>query len=380
MYGYLYLPNLTFHSNVRQARPGGTIIHFGNLNTTTSSLSQETPNLRATLHACLHDQPLVRATALSSGIKPPHIPSSANMEHLHQYNRKYLGIQDYNQHSAQLGENFYNKLCSITPIGKCIQDNQQNGCHTPPTLTSRPSIYAHQTAYGPKQGQAALSNDTGFSQIGPKLTDLQTSTQEQYSECPHSSPTKRNSKNQQPQKLESVSHLDWKRTIPNKQTLLQTGFGQPSLAHSFNQEACFETVLLFIIKSGHSNPCDTFNLLLAHPLHAHLASAVVNLSDYNFTWLRDYNLHWATQKMVNRSKLHAFLACLLHYNLDTSLLMSYLGNNYTGAYRNVPEVIKTLQHYKIDKNLINQYARVMTTGCPNRFVANTSRNNALHYW
>ena len=124
----------------------------------------------------------------------------------------------------------------------------------------------------------------------------------------HTVPQPRNSKNQQPQKLESVSHLDWNQTIPNKQTLLQTGFGQPSLAHSFNQEACFETVLLFIIKSGHSNPCDTFNHLLAHPLHAHLASAVVNLSDYNFTWLRDYNLHWATQTMMNRSKSYAFLA------------------------------------------------------------------------
>ena len=177
-----------------------------------------------------------------------------------------------------------------------------------------------------------------------------------------------------------ASHI-WIGSEPSQTNKLSSRrFGQPSLAHSFNQEACFETVLLFIIKSGHSNPCDTFNLLLAHPLHAHLASAVVNLSDYNFTWLRDYNLHWATQTMINRSKFYAFLACLLHYNLDTSLLMPYLGNNYTGAYRNVPEVIKTLQHYKINKNLINQYARVMTTGCPNRFVANTSRNNALHYW
>ena len=112
----------------------------------------------------------------------------------------------------------------------------------------------------------------------------------------------------------------------------------------------------------------------------HTASAVVHLSDYDFTWLRDYNLDWASQTMISRSKSYAFLACLLHFDLDTSMLMRYLGNNYTGAYRNTHKVIKTLRHYKINTNLIDQYMRVITIGCPNHVVAETSRANALHYW
>ena len=209
----------------------------------------------------------------------------------------------------------------------------------------------------------ALSNDTSFMSIGQKLPKLLSFTQAHH-----------------PRAVLTGASLDWRRTIPTKLALLRTGFGQPSLAHSFHQEACFETVLLLILKSGHLNPCDTLNLLLVHPLHAHLASAAMHLSDYDFTWLRDYNLDWASQTMISRSKSYAFLACLLHFDLDTSLLMRYLGNNYTAAYRNTHKVIKTLRHYKINTNLIDQYMRVITICFPNHVVAETSRANALHYW
>jgi len=230
----------------------------------------------------------------------------------------------------------------------------------------------------------ALSNDTSFMSIGQKLPKLlsftrahHNSTSSYHSRVPFG-PTENS--DHHPRAVLTGASLDWRRTIPTKLALLCTGFGQPSLAHSFHQEACFETVLLLILKSGHLNPCDTLNLLLVHPLHAHLASAAVHLSDYDFTWLRDYNFDWSSQTMISRSKSYAFLACLIHFDLDTSLLMRYLGNDYTGACRNTHKVIKTLWQYKINTNLIDKYMRVITIGCPNHFVAETSQANALHYW
>lgn len=73
-------------------------------------------------------------------------------------------------------------------------------------------------------------------------------------------------------------------------------------------------------------------------------------------------------------------ACLLHYNLDTSMLMRYLGNNYTGAYRKVDEIVKQLRELRITEALIEKYIHVMLTGCPNHFVAGTTRANALLHW
>jgi len=74
------------------------------------------------------------------------------------------------------------------------------------------------------------------------------------------------------------------------------------------------------------------------------------------------------------------LACLLHYGLDTSFLMRYLGNNYTGAYCEVSCIADILRIHKINHSLINKYVRIMLTGCPNHFIANTTRANALLHW
>ena len=74
------------------------------------------------------------------------------------------------------------------------------------------------------------------------------------------------------------------------------------------------------------------------------------------------------------------MACLLHYNMNVSMFMGYLGNSYTGAYRNVEVAIKILSPYNIDPESIQHYIRVMTVGCSNHFVAEISRANAMEYW
>ena len=73
-------------------------------------------------------------------------------------------------------------------------------------------------------------------------------------------------------------------------------------------------------------------------------------------------------------------ACLLHYNLDVALLMRYLGNNYTAAHRQVGKTTDILRQHNIDEELIQQYIRVMTVGCPNRMVFESTRDNAMKYW
>ena len=348
---------------MRTARPGGTIVHFDTIKSTRSSPHHATPSHGSPSVACQHQQAVVGSTTPTSTKTAPHIPSTTDVEHLCQYNKKYLGIKDYDPTSAHLGKTFYTILCSLHTVDTANSIKGSNYCTTLDTISSKIIAPMQQTTPDSAWRRNALSNDTSFMSIGQKLPKLLSFTQAHH-----------------PRAVLTGASLDWRRTIPTKLALLRTGFGQPSLAHSFHQEACFETVLLLILKSGHLNPCDTLNLLLVHPLHAHLASAVVHLSDYDFTWLRDYNLDWASQTMISRSKSYAFLACLLHFDLDTSLLMRYLGNNYTGAYRNTHKVIKTLRHYKINTNLIDQYMRVITIGCPNHFVAETSRANALHYW
>jgi len=107
-------------------------------------------------------------------------------------------------------------------------------------------------------------------------------------------------------------------------------FGKQDLNHSFAQEACFETTLLHILCSGYLAPQDTLAVCDAHPLIGHLAAAKIAYTHYDFRWLVEYNIDWDNQKVIDPARQEAMTACLLHYNLDTSMLMRYLGNNYTG--------------------------------------------------
>ena len=74
------------------------------------------------------------------------------------------------------------------------------------------------------------------------------------------------------------------------------------------------------------------------------------------------------------------MACLLHYNMDVSLVIRFLGNNYTAAHREVSETVETLRQHNINKELIQHYIHIMTVGCPNKMVFETTRMNALKYW
>jgi hypothetical protein len=167
---------------------------------------------------------------------------------------------------------------------------------------------------------------------------------------------------------------------PSPRDLLRSSFGKTSANHSFVQEACFETSFVIVLKSGFFEPADILALHRCHPLLSHLLCACVHLHRYDFLWLARYNLDWDKQQSLDRNKAYAFLACLLHYNLSVASTIRFLGNNYTGAYRDIPSIVASLRSHGIAETLISHYERVMTVGCPNHLNASTSRENALLYW
>ncbi len=84
------------------------------------------------------------------------------------------------------------------------------------------------------------------------------------------------------------------------------------------------------------------------------------------------------QTDINPQKQTTFFACLLHYRMDTSLVMRYLGGNYMAVHRNIDGIIQRISPY-VDANLLQHYRRVMTTGCPNKFNTTCSQENFMTY-
>ena len=173
--------------------------------------------------------------------------------------------------------------------------------------------------------------------------------------------------------------LQWQYQLPTQVDLCTNGFGKPDTKHSFTQEASCETSLFTVLKSGYLADTDTTSLYAANPLIEHLDTMRKRLANYDFTWLRNMDTTWAAQKSISRSKSMAMMACLFHYNLDVSLLMRYLGNNYVAAHRNIEAIVERIRPFVSDE-LIQHYVRVMSVGCPNLMIAETSRENAMKYW
>jgi hypothetical protein len=164
---------------------------------------------------------------------------------------------------------------------------------------------------------------------------------------------------------------DNKQHPPSPTTLRTHGFGQISPAHSFTQEACFETILIHIFKSRMLHSNNTHCLLLVHPLIQHLYCMTTHLHNYNFASIAEYNPNWALQESIPFTRNMAFLACLLHYDLRVSEVMRFAGNNYTGAYRQPHDRLLQIDGL-VDSDLLNHYIRVMHTGAPTIFNALTS--------
>ena len=179
---------------------------------------------------------------------------------------------------------------------------------------------------------------------------------------------------------DNAHHNTLRALIPKPHQLIKRGFGPPSLSHSFDQEPTFETTYVIVLKAGFFTPSDIVTLHDTHPLLAHLLSSCVHLRTYDFRWLSEYNPTWATQTCLSETRAYAFLACLLHYDLSIANVVRFLGNNYTGAYRNITSITTQLKHLGLHESLIAQYTRVMTMGCPNHFTGSTTRANALLYW
>ena len=134
---YLQLQILHFHSIIRTARPGGTIVHFDTIKPTRTSPHLATPNHGSPSVACQHQQAIVGSTTPTPTKKAPHIPSTTDVEHLCHYNKKYLGITDYDPTSAHLGKTFYTKLCSLHTVGTANLIKGLNYCTTLDTISSK---------------------------------------------------------------------------------------------------------------------------------------------------------------------------------------------------------------------------------------------------
>jgi len=173
---------------------------------------------------------------------------------------------------------------------------------------------------------------------------------------------------------------EWKKALPTRSELHRRQFGRPSKKHSFTQEASFETCLITVLTSGYLDYYEFLRLCHTHVLVPHMVKMFIKCHSYDFTWIAYEDPFWKEQTTVPQNHSTAMLAALFHYKMHASDVMRFLGGTYTGEHRDIDAIVEILVSHDIDPWLITQFIRATTVGCPNHFVAETSRENALLHW
>ena len=119
------------------------------------------------------------------------------------------------------------------------------------------------------------------------------------------------------------------KLIPNKYEIMdESNFGKISKNHSFTSDASFERILIFILKGNFLGFNDESNLLSTHELFAHLKKMLVWSKNVDFSDVKGHIHNYARQENIDTNRMKKFLAAMLHYDLDVSALIRFLGLIY----------------------------------------------------
>ena len=168
--------------------------------------------------------------------------------------------------------------------------------------------------------------------------------------------------------------------MPTPVQLYKQKCGCQSTKSIFLQEASSDTCLHLILKSGFVSSQDKNKLFeCTNPLLAHLDQIRQKLANYDFCWFQEKDLNWHKQKHNCGETSMARITCLLHYGLNISLLVQYIGGKYVAAHHDIDKIIKKIRLH-VDDPLIPHFVRVMTCGCPRVFNAESLWANLVKYW
>jgi len=125
-----------------------------------------------------------------------------------------------------------------------------------------------------------------------------------------------------------------KIVVPTRYDVMRTSrFGKPSLDHSFTSEACFEHILIHILKTDFLSLCDTEALLSYHPLFLHLHNMLHWTKHIDFSSLVNPIDNYSEQANISMDRVMQFLASALFYDLDLSTVTRSLRDTHTGEFR-----------------------------------------------
>ena len=156
-------------------------------------------------------------------------------------------------------------------------------------------------------------------------------------------------------------------------------FGKPNKNYSFIREPSFDNILLLLYKSGFLFIHDLHNLRSVHRLYDHLYKSLYRSLDIDFRSLFEIDPQWESQISIPFFKKMQLMACAIYFDFNIPQMIRYIAGQYTGDDRNNEAILENLRGI-VPSDTLTHIERILTTGAPAKFSAESSHENFLDYW
>ena len=107
----------------------------------------------------------------------------------------------------------------------------------------------------------------------------------------------------------------------------------------FRIEPCWMNIIFYVYRNGslHDETIDA--LRAANSKLRTMIDLVPELMDVDFSSLREPRVGYADQQVIDPNRVRDDTACLVYYGLDMGLVDRFLGDEYTGRWKDVDRIM-----------------------------------------
>jgi hypothetical protein len=105
-----------------------------------------------------------------------------------------------------------------------------------------------------------------------------------------------------------------------------------------------------------------------------MVNGVMQLRSINFSKLKLPRFDYADQTKISHERVNLATACVIHYGLNTGMVVRYLKGKYVGESRDADAITKKVSPYIDDVNC-EHIKQVINLGCPSHINFEEDYNN-----
>ena len=141
-------------------------------------------------------------------------------------------------------------------------------------------------------------------------------------------------------------------------------------------EESFHTSIFFVVREGFLSKSGLQTLGLVSSRFREMSRDVPRLLSVDFSSLTQTRLGYESQEEIDNNRVEKLSAAAVYYGLDLGLVTRYLGQEFTGLWRDTDAILSRVSPL-VSKSDADHIKRILTDGCPAEFDFKEPHDNKM---